>query len=97
MRHDVVVDFRSVDVDIPGGCDEKDPGSVCCIDGVKERLGETTATIAVFQDTHVSSGGTQGANVRVLNNSYGGGGFTQSFLDAINAAKTSRILLCAAA
>ncbi len=45
----------------------------------------------------VSSGGTQGANVRVLNNSYGGGGFTQSFLDAINAANTSGILFVAAA
>src|SRR6266404_10805 len=50
-----------------------------------------------MRDRWVSSGGTQGANVRVLNNSYGGGGFDQSFVDAINAANTSGILFVAAA
>ena len=30
-----------------------------------------------------SSGGTQGANIRVLNNSYGGGGFSQASFDAV--------------
>src|SRR6266850_2241939 len=50
-----------------------------------------------MRDLFLSSGGAQGANIRVLNNSYGGGGFTQSFLDAINAANTSGILFVAAA
>ncbi len=50
-----------------------------------------------MRDLWVSSGGTQGANLRVLNNSYGGGGFTNSFLDAINALNSSGILFVAAA
>lgn len=50
-----------------------------------------------MRDLWVSSGGTQGANVRVLNNSYGGGGSNQSFLDAINAASQSGILFVASA
>lgn len=45
-----------------------------------------------MKDLFVSSGGTQGANVRVLNNSYGGGGFTQAFLDAIQSLNQSGIL-----
>lgn len=49
------------------------------------------------RDLWVSSGGTQGANLRVLNNSYGGGGFTNSFLDAINQLNSSGILFVAAA
>jgi subtilisin family serine protease len=50
-----------------------------------------------MRDLWISSGGTKGANVRVLNNSYGGGGSDQSFLDAINAASQSGILFVAAA
>src|SRR2546425_7079300 len=50
-----------------------------------------------MKDLWVSSGGTQGANIRALNNSYGGGGFTQAFLDAINALNQSEILFVAAA
>src|SRR5258705_565282 len=50
-----------------------------------------------MRDLFLSSGGAQGANVRVLNNSYGGGGFDQSFLDAISGANTSGILFVAAA
>lgn len=50
-----------------------------------------------MRDLWVSSGGTRGANLRVLNNSYGGAGFTQSFLDAINALSQSGILFVAAA
>jgi len=50
-----------------------------------------------MRDLFVNSGGTQGANVRVLNNSYGGGGFTNAFLDAINALNDSGILFVAAA
>lgn len=45
----------------------------------------------------LSSGGTQGANVRVLNNSYGGSSFSQASLDAISALNTANILFVAAA
>ncbi len=48
-----------------------------------------------MKDLWVSSGGTQGANIRALNNSYGGGGFSQAFLDAINALNQSGILFVA--
>jgi serine protease len=40
---------------------------------------------------------THGANVRVLSNSWGGGGFSQSLLDEINKANTNDILFVAAA
>jgi subtilisin family serine protease len=50
-----------------------------------------------MKDLWVSSGGTQGANVRVLNNSYSGGSFNQAFQDTINAAGLSGILFVAAA
>ncbi len=45
----------------------------------------------------LSSGGTQGANVRVLNNSYGGSSFSQASFDAISALNTANILFVAAA
>ena len=44
-----------------------------------------------------TSNGTQGANIRVLNASYGGGGYSQAAADAINAVGQSGILLVAAA
>lgn len=44
-----------------------------------------------------SSGGAKGANIRVLNNSYGGGGFSQAELDAIRALSANGILFVAAA
>jgi hypothetical protein len=50
-----------------------------------------------MRDLFVSSSGAQGANVRVLNNSYGGGAFSQSFVDAVNAINGSGILFVAAA
>jgi subtilisin family serine protease len=50
-----------------------------------------------MHDLWVSTNGAKGANVRVLNNSYGGGGFSQSFLDAINSLNQSGILFVAAA
>jgi subtilisin family serine protease len=49
-----------------------------------------------MRDLWVSTGGAKGANIRVLNNSYGGAGFTQAFLDAINALNQSGILFVAA-
>ena len=50
-----------------------------------------------MHDLWVSTNGAKGANVRVLNNSYGGGGFSQSFLDTINGLNQSGILFVAAA
>jgi subtilisin family serine protease len=50
-----------------------------------------------MHDLWVSTNGAKGANVRVLNNSYGGGGFSQSFLDTINSLNQSGILFVAAA
>ena len=50
-----------------------------------------------MHDLWISSGGTKGANIRVLNNSYGGGSFSQSFLDAILGLNQSGILFVAAA
>jgi subtilisin family serine protease len=45
----------------------------------------------------VSTGGTKGANIRVLNASFGGALFSQQFLDAINQANTAGLLFVAAA
>jgi subtilisin family serine protease len=50
-----------------------------------------------MRDLWVSTAGTRGANLRVLNNSYGSLAFTQSFLDAINAVNQSGILFVASA
>jgi uncharacterized repeat protein (TIGR01451 family) len=44
-----------------------------------------------------SSGGIKGANIRVLNNSYGGGGFSQAELEAIRALGDAGILFVVAA
>ena len=44
-----------------------------------------------------SSGGTKGANIRVLNNSYGGDQFSQSELDAIRALSDAGILFVVSA
>jgi subtilisin family serine protease len=50
-----------------------------------------------MHDLWISSEHTKGANLRVLNNSYGGGEFTQSFFDAILGLNQSGILFVAAA
>lgn len=50
-----------------------------------------------MRDLFVSSNGARGANIRVLNNSYGGYGFSQAELDAIRALGDSSILFVAAA
>jgi subtilisin family serine protease len=50
-----------------------------------------------MRELWVSSNGTSGANVRVLNASYGGGGYSQAAADAINAVGQSGILFVAAA
>ncbi len=51
----------------------------------------------MMRDLWASSGGTRGANIRVLNNSYGGYDFSQAELDAINALASSNILFVASA
>jgi subtilisin family serine protease len=51
----------------------------------------------LMRDKFVQTGGGQGANLRVLNNSYGGGGRSQSEIDAINQLASSGILFVAAA
>ena len=50
-----------------------------------------------MRDLWVSSGGVKGANLRVLNNSYGGYGKSRAELDAIRALGESGILFVAAA
>jgi uncharacterized repeat protein (TIGR01451 family) len=50
-----------------------------------------------MRDLWTSSGGVKGANLRVLNNSYGGDSFSQSELEAIQALGDSGILFVVAA
>ncbi|MEP6819192.1 MAG: S8 family serine peptidase [bacterium] len=50
-----------------------------------------------MHDLWISSGGTKGANVRVVNNSWGGGQFSQALLDAILGLNQAGILFVAAA
>ena len=50
-----------------------------------------------MRDLWVSTGGTKGANIRVLNNSYGGGGFSQAAFDAVSGLNQSGILFVASA
>jgi subtilisin family serine protease len=50
-----------------------------------------------MKDLWTTSGGVKGANIRVLNNSYSGGGFSQAELDAIRTLQGSGILFVAAA
>ena len=50
-----------------------------------------------MRDLWITSGGTQGANVRVLNASFGGTAFSTPFLNAINGLNASGILFVAAA
>jgi len=51
----------------------------------------------MMRDLWSTSGGTKGANIRVLNNSYGGSGFSQAELDAIRAVGDDGILFVVAA
>jgi uncharacterized repeat protein (TIGR01451 family) len=66
-------------------------------------VGTSTDVIKAFayaklmRDLWTSSGGIRGANIRVLNNSYGGGGFSQTELDAIRALSDVGILFVVAA
>jgi uncharacterized repeat protein (TIGR01451 family) len=51
----------------------------------------------MMRELWISSGGTKGANIRVLNNSYGGANFSQAELDAIRALGDAGILFVVAA
>ena len=51
----------------------------------------------MMRDLWISSNGTKGANIRITNNSYGGGDFSQSELDAIQATASSGMLFVASA
>jgi subtilisin family serine protease len=50
-----------------------------------------------MRDLWLSSGGTKGANIHVLNGSFGGSGYSQSAFDALNALGQSGILFVGAA
>lgn len=50
-----------------------------------------------MRELWISSGGTKGANIRVLNNSYGDAAYVQSTSDAINSLSSAGILFVAAA
>ena len=65
--------------------------------GTTSDLLRALAYAKLMRDRWVSSGGTQGANVRVTNNSYGGAGYSQAEFDAISALNDSGILFVAAA
>lgn len=68
-----------------------DPGSGATVNAIR-----ACSYARQMRELYVSSGGTQGANVRILNNSYGGGGFQNSFLDAIRSLNDAGILFVAA-
>ncbi len=58
---------------------------------------DACAYAKMMRDRWVTSGGTQGANVRVLNASFGGNAFSTAFKNAINNMIPSGILFVAAA
>jgi uncharacterized repeat protein (TIGR01451 family) len=65
--------------------------------GTTADLLKALAYAKMMRDLWVSSGGTQGANIQVTNNSYGGGGYSQAEFDAIQALGSSGILFVASA
>jgi len=65
--------------------------------GTTADLLKALAYAKMMRDLWISSAGAHGANIRVTNNSYGGGGFSQAEFDAIQALGNSGILFVAAA
>lgn len=65
--------------------------------GSSADLIQAFAYAKLMRDRFLSSGGTQGANVRVTNNSYGGAEYSQAEFDAIQQMAESGILFVAAA
>lgn len=51
----------------------------------------------MMRNLWLSSGGTNGANIRLTSNSWGGGGYDQALVDAINAGGDAGIMFVAAA
>ncbi len=51
----------------------------------------------MMRNLYVSTGGSAGANVVVTNNSYGGGGFSQALMDAIQASGDANMLFVTSA
>jgi subtilisin family serine protease/uncharacterized membrane protein len=60
-------------------------------------VGDAIRAIEFARQVKQAFGPTQSANVRILSNSWGGGGFSQALLDAINAAAAADMLFVAAA
>jgi Tol biopolymer transport system component/subtilisin family serine protease len=65
--------------------------------GTSADLLRALAYAKAMRQLWASSGGTRGANILVLNNSYGGFGFSQAELEAISALNDAGILFVAAA
>ncbi|HKR10942.1 MAG TPA: S8 family peptidase [Pyrinomonadaceae bacterium] len=65
--------------------------------GTSSKLLNAFAYAKAMRQLWESSGGTKGANIRILNNSYGGAGFSQAELDAIRSLGDAGILFIAAA
>lgn len=65
--------------------------------GSSSRLLNAFAYAKAMRQLWESSNGTKGANIRVLNNSYGGDGFSQAELDAIRALGDAGILFVVSA
>ncbi|HEX8181559.1 MAG TPA: S8 family serine peptidase, partial [Pyrinomonadaceae bacterium] len=65
--------------------------------GTTADLARVFAYAKLMRDRWATSGGTQGANIRVLNNSYGGPAYSRAELDLVNALAQSGILFVAAA
>lgn len=65
--------------------------------GSASRLLNAFAYAKAMRQLWTSSGGTKGANIRVLNNSYGGDGFSQAELDAIRELGEAGILFVVSA
>ncbi|HEV7396352.1 MAG TPA: S8 family serine peptidase [Pyrinomonadaceae bacterium] len=65
--------------------------------GSSTDLLKALAYVKMMRDRWVTSGGTQGANIRVTNNSYGGANSSQAEVDAIQSLSTSGILFVASA
>ena len=69
----------------------------------EDGFGRTSDAIEAIQyartmrNLWVSTGGTKGANIRILNASFGGALFSQQFLEAINQANNAGLLFVAAA
>lgn len=64
--------------------------------GTSSKLLNAFAYAKAMRELWESSGGTKGANIRILNNSYGGAGFSQAELEAIRALNDAGILFIAA-